>query len=85
MIGIAVDERKIKSLDQKVSDFIFEYKNSPNDVLTIRNLLSMSSGLNWDETYSSLFSITTKAYYGNDLFSIIKDLKVVEKPGVKWK
>ncbi len=85
LIGIAMDEGKIKSLDQKVGDFIPEYKNPPNDVLTIRNLLSMSSGLNWDESYSSPFSVTTKAYYGTDLFSLIKDLKVVEKPGVKWK
>jgi CubicO group peptidase (beta-lactamase class C family) len=85
LIGIAVDEGKIQSLDQKVGDFIPEYKKSPNDVLTIRNLLSMSSGLDWDESYSSPFSVTTKAYYGDDLFSLIKDLKVVEKPGVKWK
>jgi len=85
LVGIAVDEGKIQSLDQKVGDFIPEYNNPPNDILTIRDLLSMSSGLDWDEAYSSPFSITTKAYYGNDLFSLIKDLKVVEKPGVKWK
>lgn len=85
LIGIAIDEGKIKSLDQKAADFIPEYKNPPNDVLSIRDLLSMSSGLNWDESYSNPFSVTTKAYYGTDLFSLIKDLKVVEKPGVKWK
>ncbi len=56
LIGIAVDERKIQSIDQKVGDFISEYNNPPNNVLTIRDLLSMSSGLNWDEAYSSPFS-----------------------------
>ena len=85
LIGIAIDEGYIKSIDQQVGDFIPEYKNPPNDVLTIRDLLTMSSGLNWDESYSSPFSVTTRAYYGNDLFSLIKNLKVVEKPGVKWK
>lgn len=41
----------------------------------------MSSGLNWDESYSSLFSKTTEAYYGDDLKHQVLKLKVIKDPG----
>ncbi len=85
LIGCAIDEGYIKNLDQPVADFIPEYKNGTNDKLTIRQVLTMSSGLNWDESYSNPFSITTKSYYGNNLKSLINNLRVVEKSGVQFK
>jgi len=85
LIGIAIDEGHIKSVDQKVGDFMAEFATKPNDVLTIKDLLTMSSGLNWDESYSSPFSVTTQAYYGSDLFGLINELKVIEKPSLNWK
>lgn len=41
----------------------------------------MSSGLDWDEAYSSAFSITTKAYYGKNLNELVSNLKIAETPG----
>jgi CubicO group peptidase (beta-lactamase class C family) len=84
LIGIAVDEHKIKSVDEKVSDFIPEYKNGLNAKLTIKHLLTMSSGFDWNESYGNPFSITAKAYYGSDLTAIINNLKVIEEPGVRF-
>lgn len=82
LIGIALDEKKIADLDQKVGDFVEAYKYGSKSKLTIRQVLTMSSGLNWKETYSTPFSTTAKAYYGNDLKSLIEGLDVVEKPGI---
>ena len=84
LVGIAIDEGHIKNVDQKIGDFIPEFAVKPNNELTIKDLLTMSSGLNWDEAYSNPFSVTTEAYYGSDLFALIKDLKVIEEPGVLW-
>ena len=84
LIGIAIDEGYIESVDQKVKDFIPAYNSPENKNLSIRNLLTMSSGLNWDEAYSSPFSMTTKAYYGTDLRSLIESLKVVKEPGKQF-
>lgn len=81
LIGAAIDDGKIKSVDQKVSDFLPQFKGGLNDKLTIRHLLTMSSGLNWDESYAGINSITTKAYYGKDLERIVKQMKVIEEPG----
>lgn len=84
LIGIALDEGKIKSLDEPVGDYIPEYKEGMNAQLTIRHLLTMSSGIEWDESYAGLFSPVTKAYYGTDLKSLMAGLKVTETPGKKW-
>lgn len=85
LIGIALDEGHIKSLDQKVMEFIPEYDKAGNRDLTIKELLTMSSGLNWDEAYTTPFSMTTEAYYGTDLRGLVKSMEVIEKPGVKFK
>ena len=84
MIGIAIDEGKIKSVDQKVVDFFPEFGEGYGKDLTIKNLLTMSSGLNWDESYGSPFSKTTQAYYGSDLKKLIMALKVVQQPGKEF-
>ena len=51
-IGIAIEQGKIKSVDQKVFDFFPEYKKLDTGLissLTIKHLLTMSSGLAWNE------------------------------------
>lgn len=84
LVGIAIDEGKIKNVDEKVGDYLPSFQMGRNKELTIRHLLTMSSGLNWDEAYTSPFSMTTKAYYGNDLPRLINKLEVVEKPGIEY-
>jgi CubicO group peptidase (beta-lactamase class C family) len=81
LIGIAIDEGKIKSVNQSVSDFIPEYKDGLNAKLTIRDLLTMTAAFDWKESYYNPFSLTAKAYFGDDLTSIIKNLKVIDEPG----
>jgi len=83
LIGAAIDEGKIKSIDQKVGDFLPQFKEGLNNQLTIRHLLSMSSGLNWDEDYAGPTSMTTIAYYGKDLEKSVKQMKVITTPGKK--
>ena len=84
LIGCLLDEGKIKSLEQPITDFLPDFKNSNGFTLRIKDLLTMSSGLDWDEGYSSLFSPTTKAYYGSDLSNQMLNLKVVSEPGKKF-
>jgi len=85
MIGAAIDDGYIKSVDQPVSDYIPEFRNEKNKDLRIKDVLTMSSGLNWDESYGSLFSTTTDAYYGKNIKKLIYGLEVVDKPGVSFK
>ncbi len=84
MIGMAIQEGKIKSVDQPVGDFIPEYKTGTRAQLTIRHLLTMSAALSWDEGYTSLFSPVTEAYYGTDLHKLVANLDVVGTPGKEF-
>lgn len=84
-LGKAIMEGKIKSLDQPVSDFFSEFSEGLAAKMTVGDLASMASGLNWDEKYYSPFSVVTKAYFGDDLKKVILDLQTTEKPGQKFK
>ncbi|UOK43232.1 MULTISPECIES: serine hydrolase domain-containing protein [Flavobacterium] len=84
-MGKAIMEGKIKSLDQKVTDFFPDLKGQYAKEVTVGDLSSMASGLNWDEKYYSPFSIVTRAYFDNDLKKVILGLDVSEKPGQSFK
>lgn len=85
LIGIALDEEKIQSLDEPIGKYIPEFANDERGEITILDLLTMSSGLDWDEHYSSPFSITTKAYYGNNLREVVTSQKLIAEPGKVFK
>ncbi|MDL2255984.1 beta-lactamase family protein [Parabacteroides sp. OttesenSCG-928-K15] len=83
-IGCAIDDGFIKSVDQPVKDFYPEFPGYNGKVLTIRHLLTMSAGVDFQEAYSSPFSPTTKLYYGNDLNKVTFGMQEVEEPGVNF-
>lgn len=84
-LGKAIMEGKIKGLDQPVSDFFPEFSEGLASKMTIGDLASMASGLNWDEKYYSPFSVVTRAYFDEDLKKVILNLKTTEQPGQKFK
>ena len=81
LVGMAIDEKKIQSLDQAVGDFLPSFKEGKKSHIRIRDLLTMSSGLDWNEAYMNPFSSTSRAYYGTDLPDMVNDLGVAEEPG----
>jgi CubicO group peptidase (beta-lactamase class C family) len=85
LIGAAITEGKIKNIDQAVGDFLPDFNSEGKEKITIKHLLTMSSGLNWDESYASPFSMTTEAYYGSDLTKLMSNLKAIEEPGKEFK
>lgn len=84
LVGCAIRDGYIKSVDEPVSDFLPEWTSCDGNVLTIKDLLTMSAGVDWDEAYNSPFSKTTKGYYGNDLWGLTETEKLIEKPGIKF-
>ena len=85
LLGKAIMDGKIKSLDQPVGDFFDEYKTGFGAELTVGNLASMSSGMKWNEKYYSVINITSESYFSNDLRSVILNQKIIEKPGQKFR
>lgn len=84
LTGIALDEGKISSLDDPVCKYIPTYNKGLQSKVTIRDLLTMSGSMDWDESYASLFSATTHGYYGDDLYEFVTGLDVTSEPGVQY-
>jgi len=51
LVGAAVRDGAIRSMDDKVSTYIPEMKGSAYDDVTVRQLLTMTSGVRWNENY----------------------------------
>lgn len=84
LTGVAIKDNII-NIDDKVCDFLPEYCGETEKNLTIKNLLTMSSGLNWNESYYNPLGKIAEAYYGNNLKKLVMNLKVIEPPGKVFK
>ncbi|MCF8298331.1 MAG: beta-lactamase family protein [Saprospiraceae bacterium] len=81
LVGAAISEGKIKSVEQFVYEYIPEFSEGLKKKIKIKHLLNMSSGIDWDESYSNLFSETTKLYYGNKIKKMVYNLDMKTEPG----
>lgn len=84
LIGAAIDEGYIKSVDQKVGDFLPEFKSGEKAKVTIKHLLQMNSGIDFGESYGDPFGFMAKAYYGDDLYDLTVHKEVTQAPGTVW-
>ncbi len=60
LTGIAIEQHLLRGVDQPVSSFVPEYFNGDSvdarkTRITIRHLLTMTSGLDWDELHASSY------------------------------
>lgn len=81
LIGIAVEEGKIKNLDEPVGNYIPEFKENELSEITIRDLLLMASGLSWTESGKNPLSDNAESYYGSDLYGLVTRQKRIGDPG----
>ena len=81
LVGIAIKEEKIKSVNQRVCDFLPEFCVKENEKITIKHLLTMSAGLNWSENYRNPLGHAAEAYYGHNLKHLVCKLRAIEEPG----
>ncbi len=81
LAGVARQEGKIKSWDESIDHYLPEWQGRDEGRVSIRQLLTMTSGFNWDESYWNPFSITTEAYYGSDLLRTAFKQRLVAPAG----
>jgi CubicO group peptidase (beta-lactamase class C family) len=84
LIGIALDEGKIKSLDEPVGNYVDHFKTNGLEKVTIKHLLTMSSGTTYNEGDKSYFSMNAYGYYGDDLVHMVEMMERKEEPGQFW-
>jgi len=91
LVGAAIQDGYIKSLDDKVSQYIPDLQGSAYDDVTVAQLLTMSSGVKWDEDYENpqsdvaLFN-NAKPEPGMDAtVSYMRKLPRAHAPGTVWR
>lgn len=90
LVGAALRDGHIKSMDDKVSAYLPEMKSSAYDDVSIRQLLSMTSGVRWNEDYADPRSDVAR--FNNHqpepgvdaLVSYLRALPREAPPGTRW-
>lgn len=90
LLGAALADGFIESLDDPVIKYIPELAGSAYDPVTVRQIATMTSGVAWDEDYSDPNSDVAQMNryvleYGPE--AIVAQMKTLEreaKPGEKW-
>lgn len=84
LIGCAIDEGLIKSVDEPITSYIPELKKNGLDKVTIKHLLQMTSGIKFNESYVNPFGDAASFYYGLNLRKEIGKMKLKTEPGKKF-
>lgn len=81
LIGCAIDDGLIKSVDEPITNYIPELKKNGFDKVTIEHLLQMTSGIKFNESYVNPFGDAASIYYGRHLRRYLGKLKLKSEPG----
>jgi len=90
LVGAAIRDGFIRGMDDKVSDYLPEMKGSAYDDVSIRQLLTMTSGVKWNEDYGNPQSDVARfnkhqPEAGVDaLLSYMRRLPREAPPGTRW-
>ncbi len=87
--GIAIDRELIKSADEPVVKFFPDYsalKTAGWDNITLRHLLTMSSGIQWDENRAWKDPQNDEPHLGNeaDPFRYVLSKPIAAPPDTVW-
>lgn len=90
LVGVALKEGDIKSLDDKLQEYIPEFRGYDYGKVSVRQLLTMTSGIAWSEDYTDPNSDVAQMYMLDcvdreaHIITYMKSLKQVHVPGEKW-
>src|SRR5579871_6671417 len=89
LFGVAVDEGKIHSVDDPVLRYLPELKDSAYKDATLKNVLQMASGIQFNEDYldpkADVHRLTVDIFRGGEPFEdVARRLKPERKPGTAF-
>jgi CubicO group peptidase (beta-lactamase class C family) len=80
LVGVALDRGDIHGLDDRVADYVPEWKGTDHEAITVRDLIRMTSGLKWD----AFQDYVAMATFTSDQSQFAIDLPVSDPPGTTW-
>ncbi len=90
LAGVAVQRGWIRSVDDAVTEYLPEMRGSAYDGVTVRELLTMSSGVRWVEAYDTDQSDNVRLYRtavpdgGDPVVEYMRRLPRAHPPGTVW-
>ena len=90
LVGAAVKDGYIKSIDDPVTTYIKGLKGSAYEGVTVRQILTMTSGVQWNEDYTDAnsdvakFVMTKPEADADATVAYMRKLKREAAPGSKW-
>ncbi|HEX7981291.1 MAG TPA: serine hydrolase domain-containing protein, partial [Gemmatimonadaceae bacterium] len=90
LVGAALEDGYIKSLDDPVTRYIAGLRGSAYDSVTVRQLLTMTSGVRWTEVYTDTTTDTWRFYSEQAPRGMTRTVSYMRKlpreapPGTKW-
>lgn len=90
LLGVALQEGAIESLDDALEKYIPELKGYDYGKVSVRQLLTMTSGIDWNEDYEDPESDVAQMYQNlcenneSHILTYMKPLKFAHEPGTHW-
>ena len=87
LIGIAIGEGSISGVDSPMTGFFPEWAGTDKADMTLRHVLSMTSGLDWDEGYEddpTGSDVIRILIYEPDAVAYVAGLELAHEPGSHW-
>ncbi len=90
LVGAAIKDGHIDSIDDPVTRYVSELIGSAYDGVSIRNLLQMASGVQWNETYTDPESDRRRlleaqiAQQPRGMLDVMSELPRAAEPGTRW-
>ena len=83
LIGIAFEDGLIPSLDVSMATYIPSWAGTDKEAITLRDVLTMSSGLDWVEDYALTeeSDVVDMVLTGESALAIVEDEPVLHSPG----
>ncbi len=82
LIGAAVKDGYIRNVDESVSDYLPRLKGSSYDQSSIRNILQMASGVEWNEDYADPEADINRATWATlDMYEYLRHKPRENAPG----
>ncbi len=84
LIGIAIEEGHIQSLEDSVSTYLPEWADDPRGDITLADLLYMQSGLENDNRVDTIRSDLVQLYMGSNANKVALNVPLESEPGAVY-
>lgn len=90
LVGAAIQDGSIESIDDPLTQYIPELKGSGYDGVSVEQLLTMTSGVKWNEDYAdpqsdvAKFNLTKSKDGDNPILTYMATLEREAEPGTRW-